>query len=239
MDGDSIGPSQDPSLLTLDHIEVGLPVAGIGSRLLAGSVDLLIATALEVAVSFSVFVGLVALGVSSQGWLTAIVITTAFLLQWGYFAGLEILMQGRTPGKAAARLRVVSAAGGPATVQGILIRNVVRIVDYLIGVPMIALDPLGRRLGDRFGGTLVLHDAAGASTRLGRIPEGWSEREVAVAESYFRRFGEMDAGQRLLLGRRLLRLVARHDPLLLERHGVDTEGDGAPEALRRVLEVEG
>jgi hypothetical protein len=103
-----------------------------------------------------------------------------------------------------------------------------------------AFDPLSRRLGDRFGGTLVLHRTrARAGVALSRIPDRWTQREVAVAEAYLDRAAAgMDPSQALLLGRRLLALVARDAPELLSESGVSATAADPEMALRRVLGVE-
>ena len=56
-----------------------------------------------------------------------------------------------------------------------------RTIDLVAGVPLMAIDPLSRRLGDRLGGTLVVHDRPlEAGPVLGRVPPGWGARELAV-----------------------------------------------------------
>ncbi len=67
-------------------------------------------------------------------------------------------MGGRTPGKSAVGLRTVNSLGGQASPAAILVRNALRIFDYLIGVLMIMLDRRSRRLGDLVASTLVIHD---------------------------------------------------------------------------------
>lgn len=222
------------AVLALDNIALELPLAGLGSRVLAAALDYLVLTFTMVVVILALGFGLAA--ADAPGWVVvAVLFLAVFALHWGYFAVFEIGSRGRTLGKLAVGLRVVGREGGTASASALLIRNVLRAVDIVVGVPLMAADPLSRRLGDRLAGTLVLHDRAPeAEVTLGRIPPGWGPREVAVAESYLRRSGEMSPGRSRYLARRLLRLVELHAPEYLE--GLAAEDDPGL-ALRRALEV--
>jgi uncharacterized RDD family membrane protein YckC len=91
------------------------------------------------------------------GWL----VTLALYL--GYFFVGEVLF-GQTLGKRAMGLRVRAASGGPAGVNAISARTVLRLVDgtggtYLVGALVALLSgSRRRRLGDWVGGTVVVHD---------------------------------------------------------------------------------
>jgi uncharacterized RDD family membrane protein YckC len=62
--------------------------------------------------------------------LIAIVLTLLyFFMEWGYFAVFEWLWTGQTPGKRAARIRVLKDGGGPISFLDAALRNLVRIVD--------------------------------------------------------------------------------------------------------------
>ena len=61
----------------------------------------------------------------------ALVALLAFLMLFGYPILFEVLNSGRTPGKAAAGLRVLSLDGGPVGFAASAIRNVLRVVDSL------------------------------------------------------------------------------------------------------------
>jgi len=201
------------SILALDNIRLELPVANIGSRCLAGVID---GCAVAVLLALWVlFCSVLALWVSGT-WAVAAGVAGIFLVEWGYFAGMEIATGGRTLGKMALRLRAVTAAGSEAGAGALLVRNLVRDVDYLAGVPLMAIDPLARRLGDRLAGTLVVHEARAPAVLLGRVPPGWGAREVATVESFLLRAGELrDAAARDELARRLLSRVERDAPELL------------------------
>jgi uncharacterized RDD family membrane protein YckC len=208
-------------------------VAGVGSRCLAGLIDgcavlLLLLIWLLLCSVLAVWV--------SGGWGLAALVAGIFLIEWGYFAGMEIATGGRTLGKMALRLRVVTAEGAEPGPSSLLVRNLVRDVDYLVGVPLMAYDPLARRLGDRLAGTVVVHDRRPqAVPLLGRVPPGWGAREVAIAEGFLARSRELrDAAGRDEMARRLLARVERDAPELVA--GLD-RGDPV-RALRLALAAE-
>ncbi|MGH9380239.1 MAG: RDD family protein [Thermoanaerobaculia bacterium] len=227
-------------ILGLDNIEVDLPVASVGSRVLAAMIDYLLLGVVLFGASIGFFVLMGVLGVQRPGWMIAGWLILMFLLEWGYFMGQEVGMRGRTLGKRVVRLRVVAHDGSAASTGSLVLRNLLRLPDILIGVLLIATDTLGRRLGDRFAGTLVVHERPRARRRgLGRVPPGWSAREIAVAEAFVERLPQLEPFQRVTLARRLLALIERSAPELLDearRPGVVEDPD---ELLLRVLRVEG
>jgi len=174
---------------------------------------------------------------ASRGWGVAAAVAGIFLIEWGYFAALEMASGGRTLGKMALGLRVVSAEGAQAGAGSLLLRNLLRDLDYLCGVPLMALDPLARRIGDRLAGTVVVHERPrAAAPRLGRVPAGWGAREVTVTERFLA--GEKalaDASLRLALARQLLDRIGRDAPELV----AGTDPGDPVRALRQSLQVEG
>ena len=209
--------SQDETVLAMDNIPLALPVAGVGSRALAASLDYLLVSILAFGWILGGTFGLGQLAPHlGGGWAFAIVIVGLFLLEYGYFAGVEAFTGGRSFGKWALDLRVVAADGGRAPVSALLLRNMVRLLDTMVGVWFMLLDPLSRRLGDRLAGTLVVHTRAQEhEVVLGRIPSGWGAREVAVVESLLRRAEGMDPVRARTLARDLLSCIERDDPALL------------------------
>jgi uncharacterized RDD family membrane protein YckC len=77
-----------------------------------------------------------------------------------YFVLTETYMGG-TPGKLALGMRVELEDGSPMTIGASVIRNLLRIVDflpfaYILGMIMISTSPLKQRLGDRVAKTVVV-----------------------------------------------------------------------------------
>ncbi len=224
-----------PTVLAIDNIALELPLAGVGSRALAGAIDLLIVFVLAVILFFTLVLGLSATGMSG-GWLIAILILSQFLLQMGYFAVFEIATRGRTPGKMVVRLRTVGSSGGTPTTGAFLIRNLLRVIDLLIGIPVMALDSHSRRLGDHLAGTLVIHEERPEDeVVLGQIPTTWNARQVALVESYLRRADELEASQRLSIGQRLVAMVQRDAPHLLDAETATAMEHDPAAVLRRAL----
>ena len=86
----------------------------------------------------------------------------AILTSWVmYFVLLEWLWNGQTVGKRRAGLRVIGPDGEPARFTAVLIRNLLRIVDFLpawyaLGIVMIVVSSRSQRLGDLAAGTYVV-----------------------------------------------------------------------------------
>jgi len=232
-----IDRSPDETVLAMDNIPLALPVAGVGSRALAAFLDYILVAVIAIAWMFvSVYLGPRLRAVMRLEWVLAVMIVGSFVLEYGYFAGVEVFTGGRSFGKWALDLRVVSRDGGRASVGALLLRNMVRLLDLLVGVWFMLLDPLARRLGDRLAGTLVVHTRSTQEREIvvGRIPAGWGAREVAVVESLLRRADGMDPARARALAGELLAVIERDDPSLL--------GDAPPDAdplfrLRRAVQA--
>ena len=84
-----------------------------------------------------------------------------FGLEWGYYVFCEVLFNGRTPGKIATKLRVVTDTGQPLHMVDSILRNLLRAADFLpsayaLGMVLMAGDHRFRRLGDMVAGTMVV-----------------------------------------------------------------------------------
>src|SRR6266545_7510245 len=198
------------SILGLDNIRLELPIAGVGSRTLAAFFDYLLLWFL----AFAWFI-LWGLALSDAGsWAIAALIVGFFLLDWGYFSVSEIVSRGQTVGKKAVKLRVITAEGGTPGAGAFLTRNLVRNLDLVFGIPLMAIDPLARRLGDRLAGTLVVHERrAEAAPLIGRVPPGWGPRELAAVESFLGRArGLEDTVRTYEMADRILERLRRDAP---------------------------
>ena len=209
---DEPGGSDLSTVLSLDNVPVELPVARVGSRVLAALVDYLLLTILTILWVIGALALAASLGLR-PGWGVALVLIGAFLLDYLYFAAQELTFDGRTLGKRVFGLRVVARDGAAAGAGAILVRNLVRTIDVLVGVVLMGLDPLARRLGDRLAGTLVVHQREATSELvLTRLPPGWGAAEARLVESFLRRAPELEPAARAALGRRLERWVDERAP---------------------------
>ncbi|MEA3077215.1 MAG: hypothetical protein QOF60_2123 [Actinomycetota bacterium] len=140
--------------------------AGMPSRLLAASIDLVVQMVLVIA-AVTGGLGLESLGVGA-GALGAVTLYLAFfLILLGYPALLETLWRGRTLGKAALGLRVVTVEGAPIRFRHAAIRSMFALVEKfslsgLIGIIAILVTRRNQRLGDLVAGTIVLRERSGA-----------------------------------------------------------------------------
>jgi len=211
MNADDLSPELG-TVLSLDNVPVELPLARVGSRVLAGLLDYIGLFLVLLAWSAGVIAISSGLGLRT-GWGIGVWILGAFALDYGYFAVQEIALDGRTFGKRVFGLRVVARDGAAAGNGALLVRNLVRGIDVVVGVPLMALDPLSRRLGDRLAGTLVVHQrAAHEELVVARLPAGWGAAETQLVESYLRRARELEPAARLALGQRLERFVDERAP---------------------------
>ncbi|HRQ36558.1 MAG TPA: RDD family protein [Chloroflexota bacterium] len=150
---------------TPENVMFGYEVVGIGSRFMAALVDSLIIIVLELVL----LVGMQFLFQSSAGQMNsvfvAIYILLAFILLGSYYIFFEMRWNGSSPGKKAVKLRVIRRDGTPITLSESIIRNLVRLVDFMpfaygLGVITMFVDGQARRLGDLAAGTLVVREQA-------------------------------------------------------------------------------
>ncbi|MBN1972258.1 MAG: RDD family protein [Sedimentisphaerales bacterium] len=159
---------QDFDLIeTPENVELERRLAGIGSRFLAGFLDHLLILVIYLFIFIPFFVA--GISVSDTGfsdtseiWLSAILILIAFAVFWGYFVFFEMLTNGQSPGKKYVKIRVVQMEGGGITFSSIAIRNLLRIVDFIVlyalaGIVMF-ITRKGQRLGDLAAGTVVISE---------------------------------------------------------------------------------
>jgi len=212
---------------TPENISLGFTVAGIGSRFLAALIDTSLIVVLELLAILPVF----ALSGRTSAWLMAVLSLIAFGFFWGYYVFFEMFWNGQSPGKRWVGLRVVRAEGTPEGLSESLIRNLIRLIDFLpiaygVGVITMFIDGRSRRLGDMAGGTLVIHDrpavkleALGAvaslvsdparsRTILGDFPlERLTQADLQLLENYLGRRHQVADSD--LLARQILEMLCR------------------------------
>ncbi|MCM3887634.1 RDD family protein [Frankia sp. R82] len=148
------------TIITGEAVAIDLRVARLGSRLVAGLLDLLAQFYL---LSLLVTLVLLAVRPDDDALLSAMVLLTYVTVVIGYPVACETLSRGRTLGKMALGLRVVRDDGGPigfrhAFVRGLL-GAVVERPGILFGLPAVVCmisSRSSKRLGDVFAGTVVL-----------------------------------------------------------------------------------
>lgn len=153
---------------TPENVVFSYDVAGIGSRFLAALIDTSLIAILEIGIILVIGTLIGSLGDLSEestliNWMLALTSLLTFVVLWGYYVFFEMLWNGQSPGKRWVGLRVIRSDGTPITLVGSIIRNLVRIMDFLpisygVGVVTMFVDKQSRRLGDLAAGTLVVRD---------------------------------------------------------------------------------
>lgn len=155
------------ALYTPEAVRVDLPLADIGSRTLAILIDLFLMASL---LYFVLVAALLSLGSSvddatgGPGWVVVVIILLLnFLVLWGYPVVCETKFRGRTAGKAALGLRVVTTDGAPVRFRHAAIRGLFAFVDFylFLGIPALVtalVTRKGQRLGDLAAGTVTIRD---------------------------------------------------------------------------------
>jgi uncharacterized RDD family membrane protein YckC len=227
--------SAEYSVLTPERVSLQYDIAGIGSRGAAAIVDTVIQVVSVIVLGFGSFAaGVVgalfgiradALGV----FMLALFALALFVIMAGYFMLFEILWNGQTPGKRLVGVRVMRENGYPIRPVDSVIRNLVRIVDWLpgmygIGVLTMLLNKRSKRLGDFASGTIVIREGArGAAAAM--IPTTSTSRGYALSNSdatlvrdFLGRRATMNGDARADLAQRLANTLAT-------RYGLSVAGD--------------
>lgn len=231
------GAAATARFVTGEAVSLDLPVARLGSRMLARIVDILVQAVLftllqTLAVMFLGFLGMAGIVAVDGALFRAVMIVVLVAVVVGYPVTMETMMGGRTLGKQVLGLRVVRDDGGPIRFRQAITRG---LISAAIEFPGLLAPPLtwlaclwtmsisrqGKRLGDFAAGTMVVHD---------RTPRIWSwvvpmppplarwattldltglDDELALAvRQYLARYRQLREPARSHLGRRLTAEVA-------------------------------
>jgi uncharacterized RDD family membrane protein YckC len=151
---------------TPDNIELSYALAGPGSRAAAYFLDLLIMVfgcQLLVNLLLGVLASILELAGGNSGlWIAAISGLLMFSLYNGYFILFEWLWNGQTPGKRLLHIRVIKEGGYALRFFDTLLRNLLRVVDFLpffygVGLTSLLLTRDSQRVGDLLAGTIVVY----------------------------------------------------------------------------------
>lgn len=151
-------------IVTGEAVILDLPVARFPTRMLARIIDMAVQVALFLIISFITGLAEATNSVDSAA-VAAIYVTGIVVTLVGYPVALETLSRGRTLGKLALGLRVVSDDGGPVRFRQALVRALAGVIECwgLAGIPALITSMLsarGKRLGDIFAGTFVVRSRA-------------------------------------------------------------------------------
>ncbi|MEV5763792.1 RDD family protein [Micromonospora sp. NPDC052213] len=171
-------PWGDAGLVSGEAVELDVRAARIGSRVLALMLDILaqLVLVLVLSIAAGVVLGNLPPGLVDEALTGALATVGLVLVLVGYPVLCERFNHGRTLGKLAVGLRVVSADGAPVGLRQSLTRALVGVavewpglvlplLSWVAGVTVMLTDRRGRRLGDLVAGTLVVHTRAATAWR--------------------------------------------------------------------------
>ena len=143
-----------------DGVEIQLRVAGPAVRSMAYLIDLLIRIGIDLGVVIGAYSLLPSLiGDQMTG---GLVMLFVFFMEWFYNVMFEAGAKGATPGQRSMKLRVMSVTGGPVSLAQAVMRNFLRVVDfmpglYLTGIVCMLFTKRFQRLGDLVANTVVTY----------------------------------------------------------------------------------
>ncbi|WP_395751090.1 RDD family protein [Prosthecobacter sp.] len=143
-----------------DGVEIQLRVAGLAVRSMAFMIDLLIRIGVDIAAAILIFGFLQSvIGLEMARGLSLLF---AFFMEWFYNVIFEAGAKGATPGQRSMKLRVMSVTGGPVSLAQAVMRNFLRVVDfmpglYLTGIVCLLFTKRFQRLGDLVANTVVTY----------------------------------------------------------------------------------
>lgn len=227
---------------TPESIAFSYELAGIGSRFLAVTLDLL----LQIVILLALVLGVAWMGAHSgskpvhltgvaelaYNVVIGILIFIVFMIFFGYFILFEALWNGQTPGKKALGIRVVRDGGYPIDFSASLVRNLIRVGEMMFGYYAISavaavFSPENKRLGDMAAGTIVVREARmdSPAAMLKEIREEpvyaatayVSGEERALVKRFLDRRDTLTAGRRVELARQIAERVRPRLPADMQR----------------------
>ena len=215
-------------VITGEAVVIDVPFARFPSRTLALMIDI----AIQLVLLFGL--GGVALAAGAGGGLdaaavAAISLTVSVLIIVGYPTLFETLSRGRSLGKLALGLRVVSDDGGPERFRQALMRALAAVLEIWLTLGFLALvtsllSSGGKRLGDIFAGTFVITERLpgrrGTTAPMSALPpalaawaataelSGLTDATAETARQYLSRYYDFTPATRDEFGRRIAAAVA-------------------------------
>ena len=181
-------------IITPEAVILELETAGVASRLFSGIIDALAQIGLYIVLALLILLVLSFGGGASDQVLQAIFGILIFVVIFGYPILSEMLSRGRTLGKAAMGLRVVTIEGAPVRFRHSALRAMGGLVDKwvppggLVGTFFVLGTPSRQRIGDLLAGTLVIRDPDRTALPAGiwfPIPYGFESYAATIDPTSF------------------------------------------------------
>ncbi len=160
-------------ITTPERVVFDYPLAGPFHRAVSLLIDFSVIVLTLVAVQIAALIMSLGLFAGSQ----ALLLIVVFVLSWGYQAFCEAIFNGRTIGKRAMGLRVLSEQGVAISATQAVIRNIVGAADgplpffFLPGLATMFLTRRFQRLGDLAAGTIVVIEQTRRRSGVVRIDD--------------------------------------------------------------------
>jgi uncharacterized membrane protein SpoIIM required for sporulation/uncharacterized RDD family membrane protein YckC len=217
---------ETPELVVLSYT-----IAGIGSRVYAGFIDMLVCVVLLLGISLATAALQSRLGggafLAITAWGTALLSLAAFAVFWGYYVVCEWAFDGQTIGKRRLGLRVVRDGGYSIGFAASAARNLMRAIDmqpgmfYLFGITTAVLSKTGKRLGDMVAGTVVIQErlvespvARARSRSVGKAHPATvavlTEEEFKLVERWYARRMDLEPARRVALTQQIADRLRPH-----------------------------
>jgi uncharacterized RDD family membrane protein YckC len=201
---------QQEPVVTGDAVVLDVQIAQLPVRALAAMIDVIV---VFIAYLIGVLLWASTLSQFDNALSAAVLIIFTVLAIVGYPIAFETATRGRSLGKMALGLRVVSEDGGPERFRQALFRALAGVIEIWIfaGGPAVIcsmLSPRGKRIGDIFAGTVVISERAprlsppppmppqlawwASSLQLSGLRPGQAE----LARQFLSRASQLDAGIR-------------------------------------------
>ncbi|NWF67505.1 MAG: RDD family protein [Chloroflexi bacterium] len=160
---------------TPENVPLEADIAGFGTRCMAAIIDGLLTLALLFIIAL-VISGALPRGFRSTQSILLLFVGLQFVVTTLYHLFFEWVGSGQTPGKRAFGLRVTQANGLPVTPSAVLIRNLVRPLDffpvfYSVGLIALFVTKNTQRLGDLAAKTVVVREKR--ALRLEQVRDDW------------------------------------------------------------------
>ncbi|MGW0933351.1 RDD family protein [Streptomyces sp. NPDC002644] len=231
-------------LVTGEAVALEVRPARFPSRALAVILDLLVVLFVWFVVLMLLFATLESVDEAAAA---AISVGTFLLIPVGVPIAVETLTRGRSLGKLALGLRVVRDDGGPIGFRHALVRGLLGMIEILMSFGVVAciaslVSSRGRRLGDVFGGTLVVRERVPGGPVLGTPPPPpylmgrFAHLDLSAVpddlwlqvRQYLTRIGQLEPAVGYAMAHRLATEIAT-------RTGAQAQGVSAAEFLAAVM----
>ncbi len=168
---------------TAQNVNIAQNVAGVGDRILAYLIDSII-----IAIYIIILIFIIGVFEYLEDDILFMIVMTISLPIFLYHLLWETFWDGRSPGKAVMKLRVVKLDGSKPAFSNFFIRWLLRIIDIgftsgALGLVTILFNGKGQRLGDIAATTTVITEKktmSFAHTLLMDIPEGYKPQYPQV-----------------------------------------------------------